>query len=72
MRILQSSKYQMAILTIVSLILADYFGIELSVEQLAAVALPIIAAIAGTAYEDSKKKTLEVNVSDEVLEELED
>jgi hypothetical protein len=65
MRILTSSKYQMAILTLASLLLADFFGVNLSPEQLAAVALPVLAAIAGTAYEDSRKEEIELVLTDD-------
>ena len=58
---LLSRKFWIAVVTVLTMILADSFGLELDPEVIVAIILPVVAYILGESYIDAKgvKKNVE-------------
>ena len=53
---LLSRKFWLAVVTAMTIILSDKFGLELDPETVVAIILPVVAYILGEAYVDAKHK----------------
>lgn len=51
---LLSRKFWIAVVTVLTMILADSFGLELDPETIVAIILPVVAYILGESYIDAK------------------
>ncbi len=51
---LLSRKFWIAVVTVLTMILADSFGLELDPEVIVAIILPVVAYILGESYIDAK------------------
>jgi hypothetical protein len=51
---LLSRKFWLAVATVITVILADNFGLELDPEMIVAITLPVVAFILGESYVDAK------------------
>ena len=53
---LLSRKFWLAVLTALTMILSDSFGLEIDPEIMVAIILPVVAYILGESYIDAKQK----------------